>query len=214
MHCKICHQQTISLYDEIMQSNFFHCNSCEFIFKDENNYVTQARELQQYENHNNSFDSSGYVQMFQDFMDATFRPYKEEIKTALEFGSGPGPVLSELLKREGFEVDMYDKYFSPEKVFENKKYDLITSTEVIEHIDDPLELFAFFKTHLNPGGYLALMTQFHDNTQDGFLKWWYRKDPTHITFYRPHTFDVLAEKFGFELRFTDDRKTALLKHRL
>ncbi len=213
MTCKICNSPTITFYDNIMKSNFFHCSSCEFIFKDATSYVSTERELQQYENHNNSFESPGYVQMFQDFMDVTIAPYRHEIKTALEFGSGPGPVLAELLKREGFEVDLYDKYFSPEKVYKNKQYDLITSTEVIEHIDNTLELFSFFKTHLKSGGYLALMTQFHDNTQEGFLKWWYRKDPTHITFYRPHTFKVLAEKFDFTLLNFDHKKTVLLQRK-
>ncbi len=214
MECKICHQPTIPFYDKVMQTDFFHCTACELIFKDEDSYVTEERELAQYQNHNNSFESSGYVQMFRDFIDATVAPHKQNIKTALEFGSGPGPVLSELLRQEGFRVDSYDKFFSPEKVYENKTYDLITSTEVIEHISDPLALFSFFSTHLKPGGYLALMTQFHDNTQEGFLKWWYRKDPTHITFYRPHTFKVLAEKFNFELRYVDGKKTTLLQQKI
>ena len=138
MHCKICSKPAVSCYDDVMQSDFFHCPLCEFIFKDENSHVSEEHELQQYKNHNNSFDSPGYVQMFRDFIDTTIHPYKQEIHTALEFGSGPGPVLTELLKQEGFEVDMYDKFFSPEKIYEDKTYDLITSTEVIEHIGDPL----------------------------------------------------------------------------
>ncbi len=104
MNCKVCNTPTVSFYDEVMQSNFFHCKSCEFIFKDDKHYVTKERELQQYENHNNSFDSPGYVQMFRDFIDAVIAPNKDNIKTALEFGSGPGPVLAELLKQEGFVV--------------------------------------------------------------------------------------------------------------
>jgi 2-polyprenyl-3-methyl-5-hydroxy-6-metoxy-1,4-benzoquinol methylase len=35
-------------------------------------------------------------------------------------------------------MEIYDSYFSPEKVFLGKKYNLITSTEVFEHLDDPL----------------------------------------------------------------------------
>ena len=211
MNCIICNRPVPAFYDNEMKNTLFHCRSCELIFKDKSCHVDEGRELKQYQNHNNSFESPGYVQMFNDFIATAVTPYRQNIETALEFGSGPGPVLSELLRRQGFEVDSYDKFFAPEKVYEEKSYDLITSTEVIEHIADPLELFAFFKTHLKPGGYLALMTQFHDNTAEGFLKWWYRKDPTHITFYRPHTLKVLADKFGFELLFYDRKKTALLR---
>ena len=213
MRCKICGTTTHTFHDALMQSDFFHCHDCQFIFKDRANYVTSTQELQQYQQHNNTFESTGYVQMFQSFIDVVVQPHKEEVKTALEFGSGPGPVLAQLLRREGFEVDIYDKYFSPQKVYEHKQYDLITSTEVIEHIDDPLALFAFFKTHLRAGGYLGLMTQFHHNTPKSFLQWWYRKDPTHISFFRPHTFEVLAKKFDFTLLFCDDKKTILLQQK-
>ena len=211
MNCKICNNPVTLVFDEHNLWEFFHCKKCEFFFKNPKFYVDNAKELAQYNNHNNTMDSPGYVEMFEKFISNTFKPYLEEIKNVLEFGSGPGPVLAELLKRKGLNVDIYDKYFSPEKVYDAKVYDLITSTEVLEHIDNPKEIFEFFAKHLKVGGYLSIMTQFHTDDAKEFIKWWYKNDPTHICFFRPHTFEVLAKMSGFEVVKHDDVKSVLLR---
>lgn len=209
--CPICTKPADSFYDERMQCDFYHCPECEFIFKDPKAFVSSERERKQYDQHNNNFESPGYVKMFRDFIEKCVTPYKSDIRTVLEFGSGPGPVLAQLLKEEGFDVDIYDKFFSPEAVYDGRHYDLITSTEVIEHIADPMEVMRFFHAHLNSGGYLALMTQSHEDTAASFLKWWYRIDPTHISFFRPKSFKVIAEKIGFIPLYFDHKKLIVLK---
>ncbi|QFR50299.1 class I SAM-dependent methyltransferase [Sulfurimonas lithotrophica] len=211
MLCKLCNNPVTKISDTRNNWEFLHCENCEFIFKNPSYYVSSEDELKQYNNHNNTMDSPGYVEMFEKFMEDTFLEYIESIKNVLEFGSGPGPVLSELLKQRALNVDIYDKYFSPQKVYEGKEYDLITSTEVIEHIENPKEIFKFFASHIKSGGYLALMTQFHTNVPDEFKKWWYKNDPTHICFFRPYTFEVLARENGFKVLKHDSKKSVLLK---
>lgn len=211
MLCKLCNNPVTNIHDTRNNWGFLHCEKCEYIFKDKADLVTKEDELKQYNNHNNTMDSPGYVEMFENFMDSTFKEHLKDIKNVLEFGSGPGPVFSELLKQQGLHVEIYDKYFSPEKVYEGKKYDLITSTEVIEHIEDPKKIFEFFSLHVKSGGYLALMTQFHTNDAEDFKKWWYKNDPTHICFFRPHTFEVLAKMNGFKVLKHDSKKSVLLK---
>ena len=211
MQCKICQGPTEVFFDDYMQCKTYHCKSCEFIFKDETAIISTEKELKVYEQHNNTEENLGYVAMFQDFMEKTFLPYREEISTVLDFGSGPNPVLATLMRREGFEVAYYDKFFAPEPVFKDKSYDLITSTEVIEHIDDIPEVMALFSHHLKHNGYLALMTQFHPDDTAAYLNWWYRRDPTHISFFRPETFRVLAMNYGFKLLYHDDKKLILLQ---
>jgi len=211
MNCKICNTPTISIFDERNNWEFFHCKKCEFVFKNPSQYVDAKSELSQYNNHNNTIESRGYVEMFEKFMSATFEAYIKDIKNVLEFGSGPGPVFAELLKRKGLNVDIYDKYFSPKEVYKDKKYDLITSTEVLEHIDNPKEIFDFFAQHIKKDGYLSIMTQFHKNDAEDFKKWWYKNDPTHICFFRPRTFEVLAGMSGFEVVRHDNVKSVLLK---
>jgi len=211
MNCLICDKSTISINDKRNNWEFFHCKKCEFIFKNKLNYVNETDELKQYQNHNNTMESRGYVEMFEKFIDATIKEYLEDINDVLEFGSGPGPVLSELLKQRNLNVDIYDKYFSPQKVYENKKYDLITSTEVLEHIENPVDIFNFFAKHIKKDSYLAIMTQFHTDNEDDFKKWWYKNDPTHICFFRPHSFEVLASMSGFKVIKHDSKKSVLFQ---
>ena len=150
--------------------------------------------------------------MLENFIQNSIEEFLPSIKTALDFGSGPGPVLSELLKQKGLEVDIYDLYYSPKKVYQNKSYDLITSTEVFEHLSKPLEVMQTLVSHLNPNSYLAIMTKFPPKDDEEFLNWWYRRDPTHISFYTPKTFEVLAKKFGLEIvKFVDDNVVVFKK---
>ncbi|MDA3947403.1 MAG: class I SAM-dependent methyltransferase [Helicobacteraceae bacterium] len=211
MNCKICQEPAASFYDDYMKCQTYHCRACAFIFKDDEAIISTEKELKVYQQHNNTEENLGYVAMFQDFIDKTITPHKEHIMTALDFGSGPNPVLARILERDGFVTDHYDKFFSTEKAYENKRYDLITSTEVIEHISDVQSVMAFFAQHLNAGGYLALMTQFHADDEEAYLNWWYRRDPTHISFFRPHTFKILAQQHGMKCLYHDDTKLVLLQ---
>jgi len=53
--------------------------------------------------------------------------------------------------------------------------------------------------HINPNGYLALMTKFPPKDNQAFLNWWYRRDPTHISFFTPKSFEIMAEKVGLKV---------------
>jgi ubiquinone/menaquinone biosynthesis C-methylase UbiE len=194
-----------------MEWDFYHCDKCQFFFKDPKHYLDSDKEIKVYQNHNNTFEAKGYVQMLEDFIDFTFGEYIDDIENVLEFGCGPGPVLAEILEQKGLHVSRYDKFFFPKKVYENQRYDLISTTEVLEHISDINSIMQFFHTHLKSDGYLAIMTQFHTNNPKEFLNWWYRKDPTHICFFTPHTFEVLAKKHGFKILKFDTKKSLLLQ---
>ncbi len=212
--CKICENHTDTWTDEQFGINYYYCKSCKYIFIDENSIISPEEEVVVYYQHNNSLDNKGYVKMFENFIEKSILPYHgyiKNIKKALDFGCGPGPVLAVLLRRQGFEVDIYDIYFASKKVYKNKTYDLITLTEVFEHLMDPLETFKLLTDHLNKDGILAVMTLFHPDNLDEFNNWWYRRDPTHISFYRPETFEVIADKLGLEVLDYDDKNTLVMK---
>ena len=198
-YCKICSNLTIQIEDRKQLLDYYRCSCCGFISLDDALRVDKTREKKQYDQHNNSLENEGYVQMFEEFINLSIAPYLENIQTALDFGSGPTPVFAELLKRRGLEVDIYDLFYAPQKVYETKSYDLITSTEVFEHLSKPLEVFELLTKHLNPDGYIALMTKFPPKEDDAFLNWWYRRDPTHISFFTPKSFEIMAEKVDLKL---------------
>ncbi len=81
-----------------------------------------------------------------------------------------------------------------------KTYDFITCSEAAEHFHRPAEEFERLDRMLRPGGWLAVMTAFRPKDRD-FLSWYYRRDPTHVVFYREGTFRRLGERFGWHCEF-------------
>lgn len=210
MFCKICNTLTEAISDISLKKTYHFCHTCDAIALDSSDYLLPAKEHALYNNHHNSLENEGYVAMFENFLDFFWDNLtcKEE---SLDFGSGPTPVLSYLLERRGVRVDCYDKFYQPKPCYENKLYDFITSTEVFEHLENPLETLQLLSSHLKPHGTLALMTLFHSNDKAHFLQWWYRRDPTHIIFYTPKTLEMMAEKCGLCVLKTDNKRIMILK---
>ncbi len=213
MPCKICLTPTKVMKNCQFDVFYSYCPHCEVIMLDASMRVDGSREKHQYDQHINTLENIGYVQMFEDFLDFFWEELTCNALSALDFGSGPTPVLAHLMQKRGVGVDCYDKFYQPEPIFEGKSYDLITSTEVFEHLFNPLETLRHLSQHLNPKGHIALMTLFHDNSMEHFWQWWYRRDPTHITFYTPKTFEIMATMCDLCIVKTDNKRVMVLKKR-
>jgi hypothetical protein len=204
MKCKICGNK-VNIIEVIKKPIYYYCKECELIFMDESFYLSSEEEKLRYTKHNNSITDDGYVNMFLNFIDEAVKPFVKK-GDALDFGCGPGPVLSKLLKENNFETDIYDPYFFPDRVYLGKKYDLIACTEVIEHTKNPLYVFNFFSNYLKTRGKLALMTLFHSGVES-FVDWWYRQDSTHICFFSLKTFQYLAESNYYKIIYENGKNT-------
>lgn len=211
--CKICDSATTVMTDTKTQKIYHKCKKCSYVFLDEVFYVDEAVEKKHYDKHDNNFESLGYVKMFENLIEKFVYPYKEDLKTALDFGCGEGKVLPVLLEKSGIECDSYDLFYFPRRVYEGKKYDLILSTEVFEHLQNPLEVFKKLLLHVEKNGYILLMSAFHPDEKEEFLKWWYIRDITHIGFFNLRTFEYLSEKFGLTIIKHNSKNIVLYQKR-
>jgi len=178
---------------------------------DANKKLTFEEERQIYDLHINSIENEGYVSMFKNFLNAGVLPFKTS-GYLLDYGSGPEPVLTELVNRDySFLTAHYDLHYAPDKSFENRTYDVIVSTEVIEHVDDPIAFIQSLSHLLAPDGIISIMTLFHSNDDEAFLNWWYRRDATHISFFTETTLKVLAEMTSLHVIYTDGKRITTLK---
>jgi 2-polyprenyl-3-methyl-5-hydroxy-6-metoxy-1,4-benzoquinol methylase len=182
--CKICGAETDKVHDKKFKQDYFFCPGCRFISLEEAKIPSPEEEKEDYLSHDNSLECQGYVNMFREFIEKAVSPFISAPADVLDFGCGHGPVLAHLLKEKGFRVDTYDPYFAPGKVYENKSYNMITSTEVVEHLRDPMKELKLLKSLLKPGALLAVMTLFHPDDEKKFLEWYYKREITHIAFYK------------------------------
>jgi len=160
------------------------------IFVDPKNHLSPEEEKERYSQHNNDI----YDFEYRKFLLALYDPITQKLKKGakgLDYGSGPGPALAEMFKEEGYQVDLYDPFFFNNETVFKKAYDFITCTETIEHFFEPIKEFKRIDEMLVKEGFLGVMTTFWTDEKD-FGQWYYRKDPTHVAFYRPETFEVIA----------------------
>ncbi|BAF72081.1 class I SAM-dependent methyltransferase [Sulfurovum sp. NBC37-1] len=197
MTCHICDKPAECFVDDKTNITYYHCKSCEYIFKSPECYQSIEEQKSRYDLHENDEDHPGYRAYFQRFLDFVL-PLVGTPKTALDFGCGRSTLLASLLEEKGIQCDYFDPLYHLDSLDDSKKYELIVSTEVFEHLHQPKEVFHSLLERLEDGGYLALQTQFHPNNEEAFKKWYYHQDPTHIVFFRAKTFRVLAEMYGCE----------------
>jgi endogenous inhibitor of DNA gyrase (YacG/DUF329 family) len=208
--CPLCQTSQVHRLEEIDSPVYYICSICKLIYLDQEYLIPPEREKARYDKHRNSLEDAGYVQMFEQFIAQAVLPFVPKGGRTLDFGSGPVPVLQVLLERKGYPTEIYDPFYAPVKIYEGKKYDLITCTEVLEHIYQPQTAFSTFSSSLHAGGILAIMTQFYPSVEQ-FKSWWYRRDETHVRFYCTETFVWIGRHYPFETVWYNNKNIVILK---
>ncbi len=210
MHCLICSQSCSKFIDHKSNINYFECSKCQVIMKSSENFYNFEQQKERYDLHTNHEEAKGYRAYFQRFIDFIDIDTDRE-KRALDFGCGASVLLSKMLSSNGIECDVYDPIYHPNEEFKERSYDLILSVEVFEHLHDPKSIFQMLVEHLNRDGYLAIQTAFYLNDRDKFLQWHYRLDPTHVIFFSPKTFEILADQFGLKVIKCNSKNIILMQ---
>ncbi len=196
--CPVCETASLSPFLAVEGKTYHRCASCEATVMAPECYLSQEEERAVYQLHDNQPDDAGYRRFLSKLVDPLLGQLPSGA-TGLDFGCGPGPALAQMLEQAGFPMAVYDPFFAPDTSALERQYDFITCTEVVEHLHRPADVFRQLNGLLKPDGWLAIMTCFQTD-DDRFANWHYRRDPTHVVFYREQTFAWLAERFGWQLK--------------
>lgn len=195
--CPVCENGELGRFQQVRGTLYHRCPVCEATVMDARHWLTPEQERAVYDLHDNDPDDPGYRR----FLSKLTTPLLDRLPDGahgLDFGCGPGPALARMMEEAGMTVSLYDPFFYPEPAPLEQRYDFVTCTEVVEHLHRSGAVFRQLDRLIKPGGWLGVMTCFQ--TEDSkFANWHYRRDPTHVVFYRKETMAWLAEKLGWTM---------------
>lgn len=192
--CPLCHSEG-SVFAVIRGQTYWKCRRCSGIFREKQSLPTDEYEVIRYRQHNNNVDDVNYQNFTSPIWKAVLKDFGKKHQ-GLDFGAGTGPVISKMLKDNGYDIVQYDPFFANYPKLLNATYDYIVCCEVAEHFHNPDKEFLLLKKILKTQGKLYLMTSIY-NDDINFEKWYYKDDDTHVFFYTRDTFEYIKNKFGF-----------------
>lgn len=204
MKCNICeHQSSLLFKKQVLNKynvGFYQCEKCEFLqtekpFWIEESYQEAFTEL-------DVFLADRAVQ-FSQVSENIVANYFDVKSKFLDYGGGVG-LLTRIMRDRGFDWYHYDKYakniFSRSfdlLGFENtgEKFELVTSFEVLEHLEKPLEeLEKIFALGEN---FLASTVLQPSASVDELFSWYYLGaiHGQHISFYTQESMKIIGKVF-------------------
>ena len=205
--CTLCSHPHTDLFHKDRSRSFFRCSNCGLIFVPAEHHLSTELEKARYDTHQNSSEDEGYRQ----FLSKILPPLLSKIGSGdrgLDYGSGPTPVLAQMLNEKGYETVCYDPFYFHNPALLAKRYDFITCTEVVEHFRDPITEWKKLINLVKKGGWLAVMTQLTLEDLD-FGRWYYKNDTTHICFYAKQTFHWIADQYFQSIECYNERVVLL-----
>lgn len=199
-NCPLCKNKNFKKYFEYQKANkffkYFQCNHCFLVFMDKDTLLAPSVESLRYEHHKNDIRTPGYEKFLRELISPVLERVSKTAK-GLDYGSGPYPMLSEIVKEDGYQIEIYDPFFSNDKSKLNRRYDFITCCEVAEHFYNPNEEFKKIYDLLENNGILGVKTGILTKNID-FKSWFYKEDDTHVVFYTPASIKWICNEFHFE----------------
>ncbi len=197
--CRVCVLGRTGLFMRVDNRTYLRCQRCNATLLAANELPDADFEYARYLCHQNDPADPGYRRFLSRLADPLCKRLPSEA-SGLDYGCGPGPALASMLREAGHPMRLYDPFFYKDLTALQQTYDFITCTEVFEHFHHPAFELNRLNTLLRPGGCLGIMTCFQTR-DDQFATWHYRRDETHVTFYREETFRCLASDFNWRCEF-------------
>ena len=191
--CIVCGAYSAHFFLQVNSDRYKRCDACHATFLNPSQRLAIDDERAQYRLHQNDPQDKDYRRFLSKLADPLLQRLPAKAN-GLDYGCGPGPALAGMLRMAGHHVRVFDPLFFPDLEPLEGLYDFIVCAEVIEHFHRPAEEFARLNRMLLPGGWLALMTCFQTD-DNRFAAWHYRRDPTHVVFFRESTLRHIARRF-------------------
>ena len=194
LKCTLCNSSSSQIYHD-RNGAYYKCATCCSVFLHPDFYPSPELEKKRYESHNNNPEDKGY----QNFVSPLVNEILAKVPPGsygLDFGAGPGPVATKMLREKGYQMELYDPFFWNETDLLQNKYDFVFCCEVIEHFHNPDKEFKLLRSLLKPAGSLFCMTDFVVENNH-FPEWYYKNDSTHVFFYHPKALEWIKINIGF-----------------
>ena len=200
MACPLC-KGNAELFFEDERRPYRQCEKCALIFVPAKFHPTREEEKTQYDLHENNPNDHAYRKFLSRLADPLLKKLSPN-SAGLDFGCGPGPALSMILKEAGHQVALHDPFYHPNPTALKATYDFITATEVLEHLHHPQRDLEAIWNCLRQSGWLGLMTK-RARDREAFAKWHYKQDPTHVCFWSDTSFQWLADHWNARLELIE-----------
>ena len=213
LSCLICNNPKLKDLEYYKHAFLTKCQNCNFVFSRK---IPSQKELNKhYEGYGrNDYLSPITIKRYNELLDK-FEKFKKTGKI-LDVGCGVGYFLDEAKKRgwevygteytneaikicKNKEIHMQEGKLNP-KNYTDEEFDVITSFEVLEHINNPVEEIKIFHKLLRLGGLVYLTTPNFNSISRYYLKSKYNiiTYPEHLSYYTPKTLKKLFKSSNFK----------------
>lgn len=210
--CLICKSDKLQKMERYSSTYLVKCKSCSFVFSEK--IPSEKKLIEFYDGYSrDDYLSPLTVKRYHELLDK-FEPFRKTNKI-LDVGCGIGYFL-EVAKERGWEVygteytdkaieicsekgvEMKQGKLNPSD-FEPESFDILTSFEVLEHINNQTEEINNFQKLLRKGGLVYLTTPNFNSLLRYRLKEKYNviTYPEHLAYFTPKTLNSLFSKYGF-----------------
>ena len=211
--CLICESTALKALPGYEKDFLQQCQACGFVFSAR--IPTETELFDHYKGYPRNDDISPItIKRYHELLDS-FEQYRQHNRI-IDVGCGNGHFLK-VARDRGWEV--YGTEFTDEAMRECLKkdirmqkgalnpdqygpafFDVVTSFEVLEHINNPREEMQRFRSVLRPGGLVYLTTPNFNSLSRYYVKqdWSIIEYPEHLSYYTAKTLRLLFDKSGFK----------------